>query len=548
MSILGADGMLGSVPEAGGYFSTVKIVFMVILLPPWLWTAAWINKDAVKVHSSQILWSGLILGAGIGSMLIWLAVPLYGVWLAAYVVSVGSVAMAYVSHRNKRVVEEARVLTADHLRSVLSRRKDKAVEVVSHVELYNSLGRPVFAPDDEAPAAERQAYNLAQRFLHNVVLFRASEVNVVPSGEASAVGLVVDGAGVKQPPVNRTDSETIIDFLKRLADMNVEDRRRPQTGKMSVRMGQISLDMDVATAGTTGGQRLQLKIVQESVRTKINELGLPDDLRDRLLALNEQPGLTIVSAQPGNGVTSTIYSLLRRHDAFMKQIVTLERQAPVDIENITQTAYKDKTDQPGRLASLLRHDPDVLMVDTCGITQAARLICEAAAEVNILLGSRADSAFQALAKWVKVTGEASEALAHLKAVTCQVLLRQLCPDCKQAYRPAKDLLARLNLPADRIEQFYRPPKQLTDEKGRPIICPTCRGTGYYGRTGAFELLLITDEIRDLVVQNASLSQIKQACRRNKMLYLQEQALRKVIAGVTSIEEVVRVSRAKGQAG
>jgi type II secretory ATPase GspE/PulE/Tfp pilus assembly ATPase PilB-like protein len=126
-----------------------------------------------------------------------------------------------------------------------------------------------------------------------------------------------------------------------------------------------------------------------------------------------------------------------------------------------------------------------------------------------------------------------------------MLLRKLCPACKEAFRPAKEMLVKLNLPAEKIDKFYRPPtKPQVDEKGNPVICPTCRGTGYMGRTAAFELLEFNDEIRQLVIQNAPLAQLKAACRKSRMLYLQEQALRKVIEGLTNIEEVIRVSKAK----
>ncbi|MCD4700181.1 MAG: type II/IV secretion system protein, partial [Phycisphaerae bacterium] len=204
---------------------------------------------------------------------------------------------------------------------------------------------------------------------------------------------------------------------------------------------------------------------------------------------------------------------------------------------------KDQTELAGKLASLLRRDPDVLMIEACGTAQAADLICEASAEKSILLGSVSSSTLATLAKWVKVTGNAAKAMKPLKAITCQTLLRKLCPNCREAYTPQRDMLAKLNLPAEKIDTFYRPPTiPVTDEKGNPIICHTCRGTGYYGRTGVFELLEITDEICELVTQNAPLASIKAACRKNKMLYLQEKALRQVISGVTSIEEVIRVSK------
>jgi type II secretory ATPase GspE/PulE/Tfp pilus assembly ATPase PilB-like protein len=252
-------------------------------------------------------------------------------------------------------------------------------------------------------------------------------------------------------------------------------------------------------------------------------------------------GLILVSGRPGTGVTSTLYSLLREQDAFIKQLVTLEQQVEVDLENITQNKYANAADLPGRLASALRLDPDVVMVDECENEKAAATINEAAQRILILLGVKAADTFQALAKWVKLAGP--EGMNSLQAVLCQVLVRKLCPECREAYTPDPSMLAKANLPSKKIERFYRPPtKPLTDEKGNEIVCHACRGTGYIGRTAVFELLEVTDEIRQLVATGQSVSQIKAACRKNKMLYLQEQALRKVIQGVTSVQEVVRVSQ------
>lgn len=331
--------------------------------------------------------------------------------------------------------------------------------------------------------------------------------------------------------------------------MDVTDRRRPQNGKIAIEAGAVPLDIMVSTAGTTQGQRMVLKIVQEVARTNMDDLGLPQDLHNRLAALSDaRQGLIIISGPATSGVTSTLYSLLRLQDAFIRQLASLEANPSVDMENVTQVAYEDQADLPAKLASLLR-DPDMVMVDDCQTSQAAKVITAAAAANKlILLGMKADSSLQALAKWVKLTADSrQQAVGLLRAVTNQVLLRKLCPQCREAFRPAKDLLARLNLPAEKIDKFYRPPtKPLTDEKGNPIVCPTCRGTGYYGRTGAFEILELNDEMRELILSNAPLQRIKAACRRNKMLYLQEQALRKVIEGVTGIEEVIRVSKGKQQ--
>lgn len=538
--------MLAAVPEPGEYFSTFKIILMLILLPPWLYAATWINKDTVRVHASQPMWSGLVLGAGALSVLIWLLLSWYAVGLAVYAALVGSVIGSYVVTRNKRVVPEARVLTSEHIRSLFQRAKSKHVDVVQRLKLYDNLGRPVFPPSEGAHE-EREAYNLTQNLLHNVVLFRASDADLTPTGARTAVRFVVDGVLQQRPAADPAEGERVIEFIKRIAGMDSEEKRRPQKGKIALEVGAVMVDAAVVTGGTTHGQRMQLRIVQEAARTSLDELGMADDLRQRVEEINSAPnGLIIVSGPRKNGVTSTLYSLMRQHDAFMLQLVTLETSPTVELENITQNTYRDQVDLTGRLASVLRRDPDVVVVDRCETAQTAGLIYEAAARKKVLLGVSADSSFKALAKWIKLGADQREAaLAVLNVVLCQVLLRKLCPNCREGYRPARDLVSKLNLPAEKIEKFYRPPtRPLTDEKGNPITCPTCRGTGYYGRTGAFELMEVTDEIRELVAGNASLSRIKAACRKNKMLYLQEQALRKVIDGVTGIDEVIRVSKTK----
>ena len=211
--------------------------------------------------------------------------------------------------------------------------------------------------------------------------------------------------------------------------MDVTDRRRPQNGKVAIEAGAVPLDIMVSTAGTTQGQRMVLKIVQEVARTNVDDLGLPQDQRDRLAALcDARQGLIIISWPATSGVTSTLYSLLRLQDAFIRRLASLEANPSVDMENLTQVAYEDQADLPDKLASLLRRDPDMVMVDDCHTSQAAKVITGAAADKLILLGTKADSSLQALAKWVKLAADGrQQAVGLLRAVTNQVLLRKLSP-------------------------------------------------------------------------------------------------------------------------
>jgi type II secretory ATPase GspE/PulE/Tfp pilus assembly ATPase PilB-like protein len=225
--------------------------------------------------------------------------------------------------------------------------------------------------------------------------------------------------------------------------------------------------------------------------------------------------------------------------------MTVESKAEVDMENITQTEYGEAENLAKALASTLRRDPDVIMVDRCEDREAAETICEASGEKLILLGMVASDSFMALAKWVKTCGGNPRSLDNLRGILCQVLLRQLCTNCREAYHPDPQMLAKANLPTGNIDMFYRPPtKPLTDEKGKPITCPNCQGSGYVGRVATFELLEVSDDVRQAAASGASLSQIKAICRKKKMLYLQEQALRKVIEGETSVQEILRVTQQK----
>jgi len=508
-----------------------------------------VDKDARLARMPQAMWTGLLLGGGVAGLLIWLLVPMYLVGLGVFVVLVAAVGATYVMQRNAHVLPSARVLTAEHLRSLFQQRKETAVKVQTRLKLYDHSGRPALPPVD-GDIEEKNTYNLAQELLYDLIWRRASEAVLGTAPNATTPKYVIDGVVVPREPMERADAASVIDYLKRVAGMDLEDKRRPQTGKLVVDLAGQPIDINVATAGSVSGQKIQFKIVQESVRTHLGELGMSPGTLKQVQETNTRPkGLIIVSSRPRNGMTSTLYSLLRDNDAYIKQLVSVEEDPEVDLENITQKTYKGPPDLPGVLAGVMRRDPDVVMVDKCPDQAAAKEVLAAAREKKVLLGLHAGDSFIALAKWAKLVGDVGAAVAPLQAVLCQSLLRKLCPACREAYRPNAEMLRKANLPADKPATFYRPPtKPLTDEKGNPIICATCQGIGYLGRTAAFELLEMDEALRKLVVDGANLTQIKAAARKNKMIYLQEQALGLVMQGVTSIQEVIRVSRDKQPQG
>jgi len=533
------------VPQVGEYMSILKIIGMLVLVVPWLLVAPWVHKDSEFVRAPGGLWGSVILGAGGVSFLIWLLLPYYFAGMLVYLLVTSTVVLSYVAYRNGRVKNEDQKIGLNSLFKK-QQQKRQQVDVVTRLQIYGANGQTVTAPSSEAQDAnEARAYNAVQELLYDIVWRRASEADMSSAGDQARVRLVIDGMVVDRAPRSVGESEMIVQYLKRIGGMDVEERRRPQKGRISVDLAGSQVDIVLTTAGTTSGQRMQFKVVQEFVQTRLEDLGISADLLSRIRELTTgNPGLFIVSGPPKSGVTSTLYSLLREQDAFIRELVTLEAEVQVDLENVTQIAYGSPAELPRQLASLLRRDPDVVMLDTCGDAETAELIRENSSQKLFLLGMRAKDSFSGLAKWAKLCGSAAAAVENLRGVLCQMLLRRLCPKCKAPYKPDSQLLAKANIPPGSVEVFFRPRGKLTNEKGEPYMCPTCQGTGYFGRTAAFELLEMTDDLKQQIVTGVSLSKIKAAARKNKMLYLQEQSLRKVIAGETAIQEVIRVSQRK----
>jgi len=538
--------ILAALPPLGGYASLLKAAFMVVLVTPLFMMLPWIYQDAGHVRGSRAGWSGMVMGIGAIGIAVWLVTPYYFIGLAVYLVLAAAPIAAYVVWRDGRVGPGEKFISVIRARGWMLKGKGAKIDIVHRVKIYDDRNRLIEPPDPvSASIPQCETYNRMQNFLADMLVKRASEADISPAREhAAAVRFVVDGVLSNQPSISMTDADMIIQYIKPMAGMDAEERRRPQEGLMSVDFAGKQIEIGVTTTGSTGGQRVQFRIMQEAVRTQIEELGMTGGVVAGLREMSHKDsGLIIVSGRVGSGVTSTLYSILRDQDAFIKQLVTLEAKTATDLENVTQNVYGDPKQLPKALTSVVRRDPDVIMVDKCPDPETAAIIMQTAESKLVLLGAGAVNTFDSLARWLKTCGDVAKGMANLHGVLCQVLIRNLCPACRKPYRPNPELLAKANLTAGQIERFYRPPEPgRVDDKGEPIICPACQETGYVGRTGVFELLEITDEIRQLVVGHASVAQIKAACRKNNMQYLQENALEKVIVGLTSIQEVIRVTQ------
>jgi type II secretory ATPase GspE/PulE/Tfp pilus assembly ATPase PilB-like protein len=238
---------------------------------------------------------------------------------------------------------------------------------------------------------------------------------------------------------------------------------------------------------------------------------------------------------------------MRDHDAFMNNLHTIELSPMLQLENITQHKFEGDQNDVGyarQLQSVLRREPDVVMVGECVDRESAQISMRAATgERRIYLGMEAKDCFDALQQCRDMVRDPQVVAKGLRAITNQRLIRVLCNSCRQAFKPDERLLRKLNLPVGKIEHFYRPPTEpLLDKKGNEIICQACQGTGYVGRTGVFEIVVIDDATREMIAQNAPIANIRDYCRRAKMHDLKRAGLQKVFEGVTSLDEILRALR------
>ena len=258
-----------------------------------------------------------------------------------------------------------------------------------------------------------------------------------------------------------------------------------------------------------------------------------------------EQGLFLITGPRKSGATTTMYALVRNHDAFLNSINTIEKQPSGSLLNVTQTVYTltdtGTTTYAKKLQTIVRMGPNVVGVGECEDAETAKVASAAAKDGKLVyVVLEADSVLQALGKWLKMVEDRKLVAETLLGISNQRIFRKLCETCKQGYAPNKELLKKFNLPADKAKVLYRPGKEVYDKRGKASTCGTCQGTGFVGRTGVFEVIVLDDELRKAIRTVKQLPELGMQFRRAKMLYLQEQALRKAIAGTTAINEVLRV--------
>ncbi len=553
MDLMPATWIVGQTPVPGDFLSIYKIVTILVSFVGWAYVTQWVDRDTDKVKTKRERWNLIVLSGGLAGLAVLFVIPWTGVTfflgLTFWLLLAAGAQVVYVVHRNGRVVASRRVLTVGYFKRLITRSEDSATAKVDkgqRIELAGADGKNVRKPSD---LEEFEQYNATQDFLFDVLWRRATDVDVLLTKEKVRVIYRIDGVAIERNDfLEPEDAERAIVYLKKLAGLNSEEIRRPQQGTIEAALLGHSGDLgkiQVITSGSAAGERLRLKVRTPQSLKRLDELGLAASRLEQLKKwIKVESGMVLVSGLKQGGVTTTQYAIIRSHDAFMQNIHSLERNPTHEIDNITQTKYGGSSvdvTYARQLQSVLRREPEVILVGECADHDTAEIALRAAArDRKIYMAIEAKSTFDALSRLMGFAEDNELVAEALVAVVSQRLIRILCTACRQSFKPEESLLRKANLPVDKIEFFHRPPTEpVYDRKGREIICQTCQGSGYLGRTAVFEAMGIDDAIRELIKAGAPIKQIKAQARKNKMYYMQEEGLFKVIDGTTSLDEVIR---------
>jgi type II secretory ATPase GspE/PulE/Tfp pilus assembly ATPase PilB-like protein len=543
MNLIVMNLLLSSV-EYGGYISIAKFVIFLIFFVLWLFLLDWVHRDAEAIKAKSRFWTGIVLATGVLSAVIWLLVPLFIIGLLFYLIVAGVAIAGYIKHRNLQVAEFERVFTAEHIKGIIFRTEQKELDALKDFAFITANDNEVPVPQPKTPLFF--GYKIAYDLLKDALWRRASSINFSPQKENYGLTYQVDGAALKQPDMDNNQVAYLIHFAKSLADLDMNERRKPQKGNFRTHSGKGNIKWELKTAGSTAGEVIRFKPIAQAETMKLTDLGMTAEQLEQMTKMREaKHGLFLFSGPKKSGVTTTFYTIIQNHDAFLNSIEMLERHPLTKLPNMAQNVYtlsdSGGTTYGKKLQGIVEKGPDIIGVADCDDSESARVASETAQGGKLVYVTiQAEGVLNALAKWIKLVGDKNLAIDNLIGISSQKLLRILCKECKQAYRPDTELLKKFNLSADKTKVLHREGKEHYDKRGKPTICNNCQGTGFVGRTGIFETIILTGELRNAIKNAKSLPEINKRLRSARMVYLQEHTLKKVIEGVTSINEMVRL--------
>jgi general secretion pathway protein E len=398
---------------------------------------------------------------------------------------------------------------------------------------------------DQAEGAEiaQQAsvVRLVNEILEEAVEMRASDIHIESQAKGLKIRYRIDGVLQKQPipaELNRFQA-AIISRLKIMARMNIAEKRVPQDGRIKLKVAGREVDVRVSIIPMLHGEGIVMRILdKDRMQFSLRGVGMDEDTYARFGQLIKLPhGIILVTGPTGSGKTTTLYSALNEIKNEDTKIITTEDPIEYQLEGINQIQVHNKVGLTfaASLRAILRHDPDVVLIGEIRDLETAENAVQASLTGHLVFSTlHTNDAAGAFMRMIDMGVEPFLVSSTVEGIMAQRLVRTLCPECREAYRPRQD-----DVPRD------FPMAELLGGAGqifRPVGCRQCRGTGYAGRLGIYELLVANDEIRQLASERVGSNVIKQAAMKAGMRTLRQDGWRKVLWGKTSVEEVMRVTK------
>lgn len=387
----------------------------------------------------------------------------------------------------------------------------------------------------EAEANATPIIRFVDLILFQAIQDRASDIHFEPFENEFKIRYRVDGALYEMTPPPRHLALPVISRVKVMANMNIAERRLPQDGRIQKNIAGRIVDMRVSSLPTQCGESVVLRVLDRStVNLDLEALGLPDYIHDYIIEVINRPnGIFIVTGPTGSGKTTTLYSCLRRINTIDAKLVTAEEPVEYDLEGVVQVPVNEAIGLGFAriLRAFLRQDPDRIMVGETRDLETAKISIQASLTGHLVFTTlHTNDAPGAITRLIDMGVEPFLISSTLEAVLGQRLLRSICPGCRVPCQPNDSLLAQLELSRRDLNE-----KSFYYGQG----CEACNQTGYRGRKGIYELMKMTDPIRDLINERAPTVTLKQKAIELGMVTLRQDGLRSVFAGDTTIEEVLK---------
>ena len=430
------------------------------------------------------------------------------------------------------------VATANDVEHAIQKFAGLDSQVEAMADILAEAGDTETTEDIEAAREDAPIVKLVNAIMTQAVGDRASDVHLEPGERNVRIRFRVDGVlHEPMPPAPKNIQGGLISRLKVMADLNIAEKRVPQDGRISMKVGATALDLRVATLPTVFGEKVVIRVLDKSnALLRLDELGFLEDAYKRWAMSFKKPyGALLVTGPTGSGKSTTMYSTLNILNEESKNIITVEDPVEYRLAGVNQVQVNPKAGLTfaSALRSILRADPDIVLIGEIRDKETATIAIEAALTGHLVLSSlHTNDASSAITRLVEMDVETFLVASAIDAVVAQRLARKLCERCKQPYQPEQAELQAAGYP----DWLWAEVPQLWKSAG----CPACSNTGYRGRIGLYEVMQMSEEIERLTVERASADAIREVSMQQGMMTLREDGLEKARMGITSLDEVARV--------